>query len=114
MSTAPSIDEALRDLRGEGGDTVHKVVPVVKHYLQETRVYLAELHRITGSGRIVNETNSDLTDRLVRGRILGSFCDCRRLPYLEPRPRAHRRAANRRVHELGAGRSADRSRRLAR
>jgi [protein-PII] uridylyltransferase len=66
MSAAPSIDEALRDLRGGGGDTVRKIVPVVRHYLHEARDYLAELHRITGSGRIVNETNSDLMDRLVR------------------------------------------------
>ena len=44
----------------------------------------------------------------------GVFCDRRRLPYLEPRPRAHRRATHRRVFELGAGRGARCRRRLAR
>jgi len=39
---------------------------LVRRYLEEARAYLRELHRSSGSGRVVNEANSDLTDRLLR------------------------------------------------
>jgi len=62
----PSIDRAMREARRAGQDPVAQIVPLVRDYLEETRAYLARLHEATGSGRTVNETNSDLIDRLVR------------------------------------------------
>ena len=66
MSAPPSIDDALRTVRGAGPDAESQVAPLVRDYLAAVRQYLSELHTATGSGRIVNEANSDLMDRLVR------------------------------------------------
>ncbi len=71
MSAAPSIDRHLAELRDPARDASRKisqldVARLVRSYLDECRAHLAELHETTSSGRIVNETNSDLTDRLIR------------------------------------------------
>jgi [protein-PII] uridylyltransferase len=66
LNSTPSIDRALREVRDAGGDPVEQIVPVVRKYLEDTRSYLSQLHEATGSGRTVNETNSDLIDRLIR------------------------------------------------
>ncbi len=66
MRTAPSIDRILREQSASSDDPVAAVVPAVRLYLERTREHLTRLHELTGSGRMVNETNSDLVDRLVR------------------------------------------------
>ncbi|MCZ6784370.1 MAG: [protein-PII] uridylyltransferase [Proteobacteria bacterium] len=66
MSGAPSIDDILREVRDAGPGAEGNIPPLVRSYLDQTRAYLAELHQVTASGRIVNEANSDLVDRLVR------------------------------------------------
>ena len=66
MERAPSIDAFLADLPVEPDARQAAVVPAVRGYLAEVRRYLAALHRSSGSGRRVNEANSDLTDRLIR------------------------------------------------
>lgn len=71
MSAAPSIDRHLAELRDPARDASRKisqldVARLVRSYLDECRAHLAELHETTSSGRIVNEANSDLTDRLIR------------------------------------------------
>ena len=71
MSTAPSIDAHLAELRepgplAAGKDYEKDVAPRVRAYLEECRAYLADIHASSASGRIVNEANSDLIDRLIR------------------------------------------------
>lgn len=66
MSAAPSIDAYLKGLPELRADRDRRVAPVVRQYLEEARAHLVELHRQGAPGRVVNETNSDLTDRLVR------------------------------------------------
>ncbi|MGH0038464.1 MAG: [protein-PII] uridylyltransferase [Myxococcota bacterium] len=66
MTATPSIEVALREVRDGGGDPVDQIVPVIRGYLERTRTHLSHLHETTGSGRTVNETNSDLIDRLIR------------------------------------------------
>jgi len=63
---APSIDRALRDLRSAGDDPARNVPAIVRAYMGDVRRHLADLHERSGSGRVVNETNADLVDRLVR------------------------------------------------
>ena len=63
---APTIDRRLADLRNEEGDRDRAVAGAVRAHLEEVRAHLAELHRTSGSGRVVNEANSDLTDRMIR------------------------------------------------
>lgn len=69
MSGAPSIEEHLGELeraatRGAIADA--EIVPAVRRYLGKVRSWLEELHRGGGTGRAVNEANSDATDRLIR------------------------------------------------
>jgi len=63
---APDLEHALLELPAEPDARQNAVTPAVKSFLGDVRSYLEVLHRTSGSGRIVNEANSDLTDRLVR------------------------------------------------
>jgi [protein-PII] uridylyltransferase len=65
VSNAPAIDAFLAELDGEE-DLDRKVAPLVRRYLDVVREYLSRLHRSSGSGRVVNEANSDATDRMIR------------------------------------------------
>ncbi len=65
MKGAPTIDAFLAELEGEE-DLDRKVAPLVRRYLDVVRAYLGRLHRESGSGRVVNEANSDAMDRLLR------------------------------------------------
>ncbi|MCG8592657.1 MAG: [protein-PII] uridylyltransferase [Proteobacteria bacterium] len=66
MTSAPSVDAFLAALPPAGEEGDRDTVPAVRAYLKEARSYLEALHRENGSGRRVNEANSDLIDRLVR------------------------------------------------
>ena len=66
VESTPSIDRHLADLPTEPDARQNAVTPAVKTYLGESRAWLEYLHRTSGSGRRVNEANSDLTDRMVR------------------------------------------------
>ncbi|MBY0399344.1 hypothetical protein K2X89_03545, partial [Myxococcota bacterium] len=66
MQRPPSIDRHLEGLPDPPDARQAAVVPAVRSYLAAVREHLAALHRSSGSGRQVNETNSDLTDRLIR------------------------------------------------
>ena len=66
---APSVDDFLHgalELRASGDDAGFDVPAAVRHYLAASRDYLRELHGSSDSGRLVNETHSDLIDRLLR------------------------------------------------
>jgi [protein-PII] uridylyltransferase len=63
---APSIDAELQKHLGIDEPMSRKVPAAVRAYLEMARTYLAHLHEAAGSGRVVNEANSDLMDRLVR------------------------------------------------
>jgi [protein-PII] uridylyltransferase len=63
---APNLEQALLELPAEPDARQNAVAPAVKSFLGDVRSHLEVLHRTSGSGRIVNEANSDLTDRLVR------------------------------------------------
>lgn len=65
MTSAPAIDAFLAELEGEP-DFDAQVAPLVRRYLGVLREYLTRLHRESGSGRVVNEANSDGMDRLIR------------------------------------------------
>jgi [protein-PII] uridylyltransferase len=65
VSSAPAIDGFLAELEEEE-DVESKVAPLVRRYLDVARDYLARLHAESGSGRVVNEANSDSMDRLIR------------------------------------------------
>ena len=65
MIQAPAIDAFLTELEGED-DLDRKVAPLVRRYLDVVREYLVRLHRESRSGRVVNESNSDCIDRLLR------------------------------------------------
>ncbi|MEE3327315.1 MAG: HD domain-containing protein [Myxococcota bacterium] len=65
--TMPPDMEIRRDELPEDPVQADRVVPgLVRERLRLVREHLAELHRETSSGRIVNERNSDLMDRLIR------------------------------------------------
>jgi len=64
--TAPALDFRFEELNNSELPLSRAVPAAVKAYLEECRAYLAEEHRLSKSGRVVNEANSDLTDRLVR------------------------------------------------
>lgn len=66
MERAPTIDTFLADLPAEPDARQAAVAPAVRRYLADVRQHLAALHRRSRSGRVVNEANSDLTDRLIR------------------------------------------------
>jgi [protein-PII] uridylyltransferase len=65
MSTAPVIDAFLAEIDSEQ-DVDRQIAPLVRRYLDVVREYLERLHRESSSGRVVNEANSDLMDRLLR------------------------------------------------
>jgi [protein-PII] uridylyltransferase len=64
VTAPPSVDGHFSGLApgADRGD----VTRLVRAYLGSVRAHLAELHRAGASGRRVNETHSDLMDRLVR------------------------------------------------
>jgi [protein-PII] uridylyltransferase len=64
--SAPSLDPHLAAIAPADDWRDRKVASAVRAYLGEVRTHLAELHRESESGRVVNEANSDLTDRMVR------------------------------------------------
>lgn len=66
----PSIDAEFADLPVEPDARQNAVAPAVKRFLGNARSYLEGMHRDYGSGRRVNEANSDLLDRMVR-RLFG-------------------------------------------
>lgn len=66
----PSIDSELAELPIEPDARQNAVAPAVKRFLASAREYLEGMHRESGSGRRVNEANSDLLDRMIR-RLFG-------------------------------------------
>ncbi len=66
MEAAPSFESFLADLPMDPAARVNAIAPAVREYLGAVRAHLEALHRSSGSGRLVNERNSDLTDRMVR------------------------------------------------
>lgn len=68
MSTPPAIDRFLAEgSPGEAGPLSDSAVAsAVRGYLGEARAHLEHLHRSDACGQVVNETNSDLIDRLMR------------------------------------------------
>ncbi len=64
MSEAPRLDAFLPEREPASADAA--LVRGVRRYLEAARGHLAELHRASGSGRVVNEAVTELTDRLVR------------------------------------------------
>ena len=64
MSEAPRLDAFLSEAEPAGADS--SLVRGVRRYLEAARAHVAVLHRESGSGRVVNEATTDLTDRLVR------------------------------------------------
>lgn len=66
MDPAPRIEDFLVDLPRDPDERVNAVSPAVRGYLEAVHHHLEALHRESGSGRRVNETHSDLVDRLVR------------------------------------------------
>ncbi len=63
MSRGPSIDAVLAPLKEASGGLV---VPAVRQYLGDVRAHLRELQVSGAGGAVVNQTHSDLIDRLVR------------------------------------------------
>ena len=66
MSAAPSIDRWLEGIERPVGRESREAVAAVRGYLGDVRAHLESLHRAQSSGRVVNEANSDLTDRMGR------------------------------------------------
>ena len=69
MSAPPLIDSFLADLEPGHGSTAladADVAAAVRAYRAEARAHLEALHRSGAAGQLINETNSDLTDRLIR------------------------------------------------
>ncbi|MEM9174891.1 MAG: DUF294 nucleotidyltransferase-like domain-containing protein [Myxococcota bacterium] len=62
----PSIETQLAELPPEPDARQNAVAPAVKRFLGDVRTYLEGMHREYGSGRRVNEANSDLMDRMIR------------------------------------------------
>jgi [protein-PII] uridylyltransferase len=62
---APDVDAFLAELEDEA-EIDARVAPLVRRYLGVVREYLLDVHRESRSGRVVNEANSDVTDRLLR------------------------------------------------
>jgi [protein-PII] uridylyltransferase len=70
MEQVPSIDEHLAGLPADREKSILAIPEIVKAYLAEVRAHLESIHRTSGSGRRVNEANSDLIDRMIR-RLYG-------------------------------------------
>ena len=66
MEQVPSIDVHLGRLPEDPEAIVLAIPDIVKAYLAEVHSHLEEIHRSSASGRRVNETNSDLIDRMIR------------------------------------------------
>ena len=66
MEEAPSIEKVLSQLPTDEEKIVLAVPGLVRAYLADVRAHLEWIHRTTGSGRGVNEANSDLIDRMIR------------------------------------------------
>jgi [protein-PII] uridylyltransferase len=69
LSAPPLIDSFLADLEPGHGSTAladADVAAAVRAYRAEARAHLEALHRSGAAGQLINETNSDLTDRLIR------------------------------------------------
>ncbi len=64
MSAA--LDGLLQEMGSDPRSPQAAVAELVRKYVAVTRAHLAELHRSSRSGHIVNEAHSDLMDRLVR------------------------------------------------
>lgn len=62
----PSIERWLGEIERPVGRDSRAVVEAVRGYVAEVREHLEVVHRQEKSGRVVNEANSDLTDRMVR------------------------------------------------
>ncbi|MCR9097940.1 MAG: DUF294 nucleotidyltransferase-like domain-containing protein [bacterium] len=62
----PSIETQLADLPADPDARQNAVTPAVKNFLVDVRAHLERMHREYGSGRRVNEANSDLMDRMIR------------------------------------------------
>ncbi len=62
----PVIDIRLEELKASGLPLARAIPAAIRTFLAETRAYLAEVHTGSPAGRVVNEANSDLTDRLIR------------------------------------------------
>jgi len=70
MERMPSIDEHLAGLPADPEASILAVPDGVKTFLADVRAHLEWIHRSSGSGRRVNEANSDLIDRMIR-RLFG-------------------------------------------
>jgi [protein-PII] uridylyltransferase len=66
MERAPEIDQYLEALPHDPKERVDAMPAIVKRYLADVRAHLAWLHETSGSGRAVNEANSDMMDRMIR------------------------------------------------
>ncbi len=66
MSGLAELEALLDGLSAEETVPASEVSSVVRAYVAGTRDFLAELHRSSRSGHAVNETHSDLMDRLIR------------------------------------------------
>jgi len=66
--TAPSIESFLGADLESTPETPrdHEVAPAVREYLAAARAHLKEMHEAGAAGSRVNETHSDLIDRLIR------------------------------------------------
>jgi len=63
VNRGPSIDAVLARVQDASGGLV---VPIVRQYLGDVRAFLRELQVSGAGGAVVNETHSNLIDRLVR------------------------------------------------
>jgi len=66
MNRTPAIDRWLSEIPRPVGRESREVVEAVRSYRAEVGEYLERLQGEQKSGRVVNEANSDLTDRMVR------------------------------------------------
>ena len=66
MTSPPDMEIRSSELPDDLTEADRVVPGLVRERLRLVREHLAELHRETSSGRIVNERNSDLMDRLIR------------------------------------------------
>jgi [protein-PII] uridylyltransferase len=66
MERAPDIDRYLDELPADPDQRINAIPAIVKRFLIDVRSHLAWLHQTSGSGRAVNEANSDMMDRMIR------------------------------------------------
>lgn len=78
MEAAPSLEDFLAELPTDPSARVNAIAPAVREYQSAVRAHLEALHRSSGSGRLVNERNSDLTDRMVPEALQPGGGDLRR------------------------------------